>query len=121
MLAGLIIVYSNHFTNPFHFDDEHTIVNNSWIRSIKNIPHFFVDGTTSSSLPQNQAYRPGITTLNTIDYAIAKWNPLGLKNEIINGDKGLNTFLFSSFNFHLFYFSSTSNVSLGKENIRPYY
>ncbi len=106
LLAGLIIVYSNHFTNPFHFDDEHTIVNNSWIRSIKNIPHFFVDGTTSSSLPQNQAYRPGITTLNTIDYAIAKWNPLGLKNEIINGDKGLNPFYFHLSIFICFIFQA---------------
>ena len=33
LLVGLIIVYSNHFNNPFHFDDEHTIVNNSWIRA----------------------------------------------------------------------------------------
>ncbi|MGD0711491.1 MAG: tetratricopeptide repeat protein, partial [Bacteroidales bacterium] len=94
LLAGLIIVYSNHFKNPFHFDDEHTIVNNIWIRSLKNIPRFYVDGKTTSNLPQNQAYRPGLTTLNTIDYAIAKWNPLGIKNNFINGDKGLIPFYF---------------------------
>ncbi len=66
----VVLVYSNHFYNPFEFDDEHTIVSNAAIRSLKNIPQFFVDATTTSSLPKNQAYRPGLTTLNTIDYAI---------------------------------------------------
>ena len=78
MLLGLIVTYSNHFNNPFQFDDDHTIVNNVWIRSLKNIPKFFVDGATSSSLPQNQGYRPGVTTLNTIDYYIAKKNPFNI-------------------------------------------
>ena len=36
-----ILTYSNHFKNPFEFDDEHTIVNNLQIRSLKNIPNFF--------------------------------------------------------------------------------
>jgi protein O-mannosyl-transferase len=66
----LFLAYSNHFENEFHFDDEHTIVNNAAIRDLKNIPRFFTDATTTSSLPPNQAYRPGLTTLNTIDYAI---------------------------------------------------
>lgn len=61
------IVYSNHFDNAFHFDDSHTIVNNLSIRDV-NIPSFFTDGTTFSSLPANQSYRPVVTTLNAIDY-----------------------------------------------------
>ncbi|MBU1720730.1 MAG: hypothetical protein KKA07_16815, partial [Bacteroidetes bacterium] len=77
MTAGIMIVYSNHFRNPFHFDDVHTIVSNPAIRSIGNIPQFFVDPTTTSSLPANQVYRPGVTTLNAIDYWIAGGlNPL---------------------------------------------
>lgn len=59
--------YSNHFNNGFHFDDSHTIVQNEYIRDIKNIPLFFKDARTFSSLPSNQSYRPGLTTLNTID------------------------------------------------------
>ena len=71
-LAAVItlLCYSNHFHNPFEFDDEHTISSNEHIRSLKNIPSFFVDATTTSSLPQSQAYRPGLTTLNSIDYFI---------------------------------------------------
>ncbi|WP_435354171.1 tetratricopeptide repeat protein [Emticicia sp. SJ17W-69] len=65
------LVYSNHFYNAFHFDDFHTIVENLYIRDIKNIPSFFLNAETTSTLPANQAYRPGLTTLNTIDYYLA--------------------------------------------------
>lgn len=68
LLAALILVYSNHFHNAFHFDDSHTIVNNIYIRDIKNIPLFFKDGSTISSLPANQVYRPMLVTSFAIDY-----------------------------------------------------
>ncbi|HVV55940.1 MAG TPA: tetratricopeptide repeat protein [Mucilaginibacter sp.] len=68
LLAAVTAVYSNHFYNGFHFDDTHSIWNNPNIRSIKNIPHFFVDGSTSSVLPQNQSYRPVTTASLAIDY-----------------------------------------------------
>jgi tetratricopeptide (TPR) repeat protein len=68
LLLMLIEAYSNHFKNPFQFDDAHTIQNNDAIRSLKNIPSFFKDARTFSSLPANQIYRPGVTTLNAIDY-----------------------------------------------------
>lgn len=69
-LVVITLTYSNHFSNGFYFDDSHTIVSNSYIRDIGNIPLFFKDGSTSSSLPANQAYRPVVTTLNAIDYWI---------------------------------------------------
>jgi protein O-mannosyl-transferase len=69
-LVLVIIAYANHFHNPFEFDDAHTIETNTAIRDIKNIPRFFKDATTTSSLPKSQAYRPGLTTLNAIDYYI---------------------------------------------------
>lgn len=68
----LIYGYKGHFHNPFYLDDSHTIVNNQCIRDITNIPGFFSDATTTSSYPANQAYRPGLTTLNTIDYWIGE-------------------------------------------------
>ncbi|MEO6850047.1 MAG: tetratricopeptide repeat protein [Mucilaginibacter sp.] len=61
-------VYANHFNNAFHFDDMHSIVENANIRSLKNIPLFFKDGTTSSVMPQNQAYRPVVETSLAFDY-----------------------------------------------------
>jgi tetratricopeptide (TPR) repeat protein len=62
------LVYSNHFNNSFHFDDSHTIENNVYIRSITNIPAFFTDATTFSSLPQNQSYRPLVSASLAVDY-----------------------------------------------------
>jgi Flp pilus assembly protein TadD len=71
----LLAAYSNHFQNSFHFDDAHTIVNNAAIRELKNIPRFFIDATTFSSLPSNQSYRPIVSTLFAIDYAIGHLKP----------------------------------------------
>ncbi|EDM43861.1 Tetratricopeptide TPR_2 repeat protein [unidentified eubacterium SCB49] len=65
----IVIAYSNHFSNSFHFDDSHTIENNSFIQEI-NIVKFFTDGTTFSSLSTNQSYRPLTTLENAIDYKL---------------------------------------------------
>jgi len=72
ILGTTTLTYRNHFDNAFQFDDAHTIQDNLWIRDLKNIPRFFVDATTTSTLPYNQAYRPGVTTLNAIDYSFGK-------------------------------------------------
>jgi len=68
LALALTLVYWNHFDNGFHFDDMHTIVNNSYVTDIGNLPNFFTDPRTSSSLPTNQAYRPVVASLNAIDY-----------------------------------------------------
>src|ERR1700740_2987251 len=66
----LLATYSNHFQNSFHFDDAHTIVNNAATRELQNIPLFFRDAATFSSLPSNQSYRPLVSTLLAIDYRV---------------------------------------------------
>ena len=71
LLGLLALAYSNHFTNGFYFDDAHVISNNASIRDIRNVPSFFTDATTFSSLPANRAYRPIVTTLDAIDYWLA--------------------------------------------------
>src|SRR5437899_1663195 len=70
LLMALVAAYANHFHNSFHFDDAHTIVTNSAIRELRNIPVFFRDATTFSSLPSNQSYRPLVSTLLAIDYSL---------------------------------------------------
>jgi tetratricopeptide (TPR) repeat protein len=71
----LLAAYSNHFENSFHFDDAHTVVNNAAIQSLRNIPRFFTDATTFSSLPSNQSYRPLVSTLFAIDYHLGGLQP----------------------------------------------
>lgn len=75
MAAAILAAYSNHFQNGFHFDDSHAVTNNAFVRSIRNIPRFFTDAATFSSLPSNQSYRPIVTTSLAIDY----WLGGGLK------------------------------------------
>ena len=70
LLIALLAAYGNHFHNSFHFDDAHTIENNASIRELRNIPMFFRDATTFSSLPSNQSYRPLVSTLLAIDYSL---------------------------------------------------
>ena len=55
LLIAILAVYANHFQNSFHFDDAHTVENNASIRDLRNIPLFFCDATTFSSLPSNQS------------------------------------------------------------------
>lgn len=70
VFVAIFASYSNHFQNGFHFDDGHTIVNNAAIRDLGNIPRFFHDATTFSTLPSNQSYRPLVSTLLAIDYRL---------------------------------------------------
>lgn len=67
--------YSNHFENHFQFDDSHTIADNPYIRSLHNIPKFFTDAGTFSTIPANRTWRPLVSTSLAIDY----WLGGGLK------------------------------------------
>lgn len=66
------LVYSNHFDNPFAFDDSHTVEKNIFIRDLNNIEKFFTDASTGSSNPSNQTYRPILTLSFAIDHYFAK-------------------------------------------------
>src|SRR5713226_392950 len=75
-VAAVILVYSNHFRNEFHFDDFHTITNNPYVRDLGNVPRFFTDSRTFSTLPDHRTYRPLLTTTFALDYRLGKSNPL---------------------------------------------
>lgn len=81
LLAGVIMTYSNHFSNGFHFDDTHTISQNPAIRSLSNIPDFFTDVRTFGSMPNNLGYEPIVTTSTAIDYYFSVKDPLKLNKE----------------------------------------
>jgi protein O-mannosyl-transferase len=70
LVLGVCAVYSNSFHNGFHFDDSHTILDNPYIRSLRNLPRFFTDATTFSVLPQNRTYRPFVSASLALDYAL---------------------------------------------------
>ena len=74
LLLLVLISYSNHFHNSFHFDDSHCIENNGYIRSLHNIPLFFKSGETFSALPSNQTYRPVLSVVYAIAYHLGSGN-----------------------------------------------
>lgn len=69
-LGVFIAAYSNSLRNAFNFDDVHVVQQNLFIRDLSNIPRFFADARTFSSLPQNATYRPLVSTTLAIDYAV---------------------------------------------------
>jgi tetratricopeptide (TPR) repeat protein len=68
-IALVIAAYASSLHNSFHFDDSHVIEMNLYLRNLGNVPRFFTDAHTFSSLPQNATYRPLVTLSLAIDYA----------------------------------------------------
>lgn len=68
-IALVLAAYANSLHNSFHFDDSHVIETNLYLRNLANVPRFFTDAHTFSSLPQNATYRPLVTLSLAIDYA----------------------------------------------------
>lgn len=71
------VIYSNSLDNGFHFDDKHHIIDNKYLRSLNNIPLFFVDINTFSGTYQTDHYRPLILISYTINYYFNRLNPVG--------------------------------------------
>lgn len=79
VVALFVAAYANSSRNAFHFDDSHVIVSNRAISSLANVPRFFTDARTFSSLPANQTYRPLVSLSLAVDQAVARTltgNPL---------------------------------------------
>jgi len=64
-----LLVFHNSFGNSFHYDDEHSILENPHIRSLANVPRFFVDPGTFSGLPEARMYRPLLLATYALNYA----------------------------------------------------
>jgi protein O-mannosyl-transferase len=75
LLAAVLAAYSNHFQNGFHLGDHQTIVENTAIEHLTNIPRFFSDPKTFGDVPDGPVWRPLTSTTLAIDY----WLGGGLK------------------------------------------
>jgi tetratricopeptide (TPR) repeat protein len=70
--AAIVLAYTNSLHNTFQFDDHHVIVNNVFIRSLRNVSLFFRDAHTFSSRADHATYRPLVTLTYAIDYAVTR-------------------------------------------------
>jgi protein O-mannosyl-transferase len=71
-LLAVTLTYSNHFHNGFQFDDYHSITDNIFVRSLANVPRFFVDATMSSAYSTHQTWRPLVMASLALDYQLGK-------------------------------------------------
>lgn len=71
-------VYANSLSNSFHFDDQHYITANPYIRDLSNIPSFFKSTRYSSfELTFTGHYRPLLVASYALNYAMGGLNPAG--------------------------------------------
>lgn len=77
LLCVISALYWEHFDNAFQFDDSHTIVENSSIRTLSSWPEYFSDSRSFSNSLHHRTYRPLLTLSLAVDYAISgKMDPL---------------------------------------------
>jgi tetratricopeptide (TPR) repeat protein len=69
-IAGFAGAWSNHFGNGFHLSDFDKIVRNPGIRSLFNIPRFFIDPQLFSSQRAHAAYQPFLSTVFSLTYVL---------------------------------------------------
>ncbi len=70
--------FANSFRNSFHFDDQHYIVENPYIRDISNVPSFFISpGYSSFEQVFTSHYRPLLVTSYAVNYVLGGLRPEG--------------------------------------------
>ena len=75
LVLGLAVAYSNSFGVGFYFDDAFGIRDNPAIRSLANIPSFFTDPFTLTTVRENVDIRPVLVTTYAVNYAISGNDP----------------------------------------------
>ncbi|MEE3258723.1 MAG: tetratricopeptide repeat protein [Candidatus Latescibacterota bacterium] len=72
-----LLAFHNVLGHGFHYDDDHSIRENPHLRSLANVPRFFVDPGAFSGMPEARMYRPLLLATYAVNYAIAGYAPLG--------------------------------------------
>ncbi len=68
------VAFSNSLENSFHFDDEHSILENPHIRALENIPSFFVDPSLFSRNVGSDMYRPLVLVSYALNYRFSRYD-----------------------------------------------
>ena len=57
-IALVVAAYANSLHNSFQFDDSHVIETNLYLRNLANVPRFFTDAHTFSSVAASVSESP---------------------------------------------------------------
>ena len=77
IVFAALLCYANSFPGSYHYDDLHSIVENPSIRSLANIPLFFVDPALFSGEDGQGMYRPVLLVTYAINHALSGYAPWG--------------------------------------------
>lgn len=75
LAAGIAVAYGGGLGVGFYFDDGYGIRDNPAIRSLANVPSFFTDPFTLTTVRENVDIRPVLVTTYAINYAISGVQP----------------------------------------------
>jgi tetratricopeptide (TPR) repeat protein len=75
LTLGIGCSYWNSFTIGFYFDDSYGIAENPAIRSLRNIPSYFVDPFTLTTVRENVDVRPILSASFALNYLISGVEP----------------------------------------------
>ncbi|MEW6750770.1 MAG: tetratricopeptide repeat protein [Candidatus Latescibacterota bacterium] len=70
----MTLVHGRALHSAFHFDDEHSLLQNPHVRSLPNLPRFFTDPGTFSRNPESAMYRPLVLASYALNY---RWGGYG--------------------------------------------
>lgn len=76
-VIGVTAVYANSIHNGFHFDDGHSIEDNTSLRDLSYLPDYFTDVRTFSPLAENRSYRPLLLVSYALSHAAGGGAPWG--------------------------------------------
>lgn len=92
VLAGLVVlVHAGALDSGFHFDDEHSVVGNPHLRSLRNLPAFFTDPAMFSRNPGSAMYRPVLLVTYALNYRFGGYGRVGfhLVNLVVHAGASL--------------------------------
>lgn len=95
ILAVSLILYADSLKNGFVFDDEITIVNNTLVKDLNNLPLLF-DKKAYFQRSGETSYRPVVTFTYFMDYALYGMQPWGyhLTNLLLHAVNGVLLYIF---------------------------
>ena len=76
-LVAYFGAYLSIFPGDFHYDDFHSIRNNTWLVNASNIPKFFASPVYFSARPRAAMYRPLLLVSYALDYQVYGWRAWG--------------------------------------------
>ena len=68
LVALCFAVYSNNYRHAYVLDDGYTILSNPSVRSLGEVPRYFVDPSTYTTLREQADYRPLLQVTYALDY-----------------------------------------------------